>query len=68
MTVPCLTRGEMLHHYLCAYVGPSSEFWNGELLRCPKCRRPLSDDGHDWEALPGATFMHSAVAQAKDEM
>ena len=58
MTMPRATHGEMLHHYLCAYVGPWSEFRSDERLRCPKCNRRLSDDGHDWELLPGPVLMH----------
>ena len=40
----------ILHHMLCAYVGPSYDFplEAGE-HRCPKCRRPLKAESTDWE-------------------
>lgn len=56
----------MLHHYLCAYVGPPSEFKDGERLRCPKCGRFLSDKGDDWEELPGPAIMQLAERPAGD--
>jgi len=47
----------VLHHFLCAYVGPEYDFaktQNGFL--CPKCRRVLADNNADWEILGDCSF------------
>lgn len=43
---------DVLHHYLCAYVGPRSDFRMREGLTCPKCGRALQDG--TWEVLASA--------------
>jgi hypothetical protein len=35
----------IVHHLICAYVGPDYDFEDGEGYRCPKCLRALRD--HD---------------------
>lgn len=53
--VPATTIPEtvdMVHHMLCAYVGPPSDFRDargGQV--CPKCHRNLEPDAPDWEIL-----------------
>ncbi|MBB4038758.1 DNA-directed RNA polymerase subunit RPC12/RpoP [Microvirga flocculans] len=42
----------VIHHMICAYVGPEYDFEREEKgYRCPKCRRPLRDEAQDWEAV-----------------
>lgn len=42
----------MIHHYLCAYVGPRGDFLQtDQRLRCPKCGRLLTLNCEDWEIL-----------------
>ncbi len=41
----------VLHHFLCAYVGPASDFFDGDLWLCPKCGRPLVEEGSDWDVI-----------------
>jgi DNA-directed RNA polymerase subunit RPC12/RpoP len=38
----------IVHHLICAYVGPDYDFEHGESYRCPKCLRALRD--HDASA------------------
>ena len=46
----CLER--VLHHFLCAYVGPTSDFVSQQSeFICPKCNLHLSDIANDWEAI-----------------
>ena len=40
---------EMIHHYRCAFVGPSEAFRSGEKLVCPKCRVQLRHIGLEYE-------------------
>lgn len=42
----------VLHHFLCAYVGPEYDYAvDGDSTVCPKCRRALVAEGSDWETL-----------------
>ena len=42
----------VIHHMICAYVGPEYDFdREGEGYRCPKCRRELRDEARDWEVV-----------------
>ncbi|WP_176733432.1 hypothetical protein [Bosea sp. BIWAKO-01] len=43
----------ILHHMICAYVGPAYDFdAAGDERRCPKCLRLLrSEDSSDWEVV-----------------
>lgn len=44
---------QMIHHFACAYVGPTSEFETSEGLVCPKCRLRHLVVGSDFELLDG---------------
>jgi len=41
----------IIHHYLCAYIGPSYDFLKTQTgYQCPKCQRNLQkEEGYDWE-------------------
>lgn len=41
----------IIHHYLCAYIGPSYDFLKTDTgYQCPKCKCNLQkDEGSDWE-------------------
>lgn len=42
----------VIHHMLCAYVGPEYDFAaDARGYHCPKCRRWLQDAAHDWEVV-----------------
>jgi len=38
-----------IHHFVCGYVGPESDFLNGNNLECPKCDRQLRHIGVDYD-------------------
>ncbi|UOD49981.1 hypothetical protein [Orrella daihaiensis] len=42
----------LIHHFLCAYVGLSSDFKrsNGDRI-CPKCQRALIQKNNDWNVV-----------------
>ena len=42
---------DLVHHFLCGYVGPISDFKNGvdSALRCPKCSKNLRHIGVDYD-------------------
>ena len=43
---------DMIHHMLCAYVGPVSDFEKSSSDDvCPKCRRILKSGAGDWEIM-----------------
>lgn len=44
---------DVLHHFLCAYVGPDYDFFETgkDHFSCPKCLRPLLREGDDWEKI-----------------
>lgn len=47
-------RDQMMHHFACAFVGPTSEFqWNDDGLSCPKCCAQRLMVGTDCEFLDG---------------
>ena len=47
-----LEKAPVLHHMICAYVGPEYDFGRAaESLTCPKCRRALRDGARDWEIV-----------------
>lgn len=49
---PAAAPTPILHHMLCAYVGPAYDFpQHDDVCVCPKCRRVLTADGHDWEIV-----------------
>lgn len=39
----------LIHHFRCAYIGPESDFGNGDLLTCPKCDKTLNHIGIDYD-------------------
>ena len=46
-----LTHFPILHHMMCAYVGPEYDFAPTEAgCSCPKCGRELVPGARDWEA------------------
>lgn len=48
------------HHFICAYVGPSYDFKQGnEGDICPKCKRSLMPTGTDWEILGDSSLCQS---------
>lgn len=54
----------VLHHFLCAYVGPSYDFAvtdSGYL--CPKCGRTLKESERDWEILGDSSLCESCKAE-----
>ncbi|WP_425350608.1 hypothetical protein [Phyllobacterium sophorae] len=47
-----LERHVIVHHMICAYVGPEYDFGrNSERKHCPKCMRGLVARGEDWEVV-----------------
>lgn len=40
---------DLIHHFVCAYVGPESDFVTGDSLVCPKCNRMLRHIGVDYD-------------------
>ncbi|MBZ9653667.1 hypothetical protein [Phyllobacterium lublinensis] len=47
-----LERHVVVHHMICAYVGPEYDFTvRAEQKCCPKCMRQLLGRGEDWEAV-----------------
>lgn len=47
-----LTRHPVVHHFLCAYVGPRYDFAGpDDGLICPKCRLTLLGSGEDNEII-----------------
>ena len=50
---------EILHHFLCAYVGPAYDFASSAKGRiCPKCARCIDLDADSWEVVG-----HSLICQ-----
>jgi hypothetical protein len=55
-----LRRHSVIHHYLCAYVGPDYDFaLHNNAAICPKCKRSLNNNPKDWEDI-GASFYCSS--------
>ncbi|GEM_PF-5476806 len=50
-----LEETELYYHFDCGYVGPREEFFHEDVLRCPKCHRPLRHLGVDYE-IPSRVF------------
>lgn len=46
----------IIHHFRCAYVGPSSHFEHGDKLICPKCSSELKNIGVDYDR-PGDIYI-----------
>jgi len=44
-----LVTENLIHHFVCAYVGPEHDFHSGEYLVCPKCNRMLRHIGVDYD-------------------
>ena len=44
-----LSVDDLIHHFPCGYVGPETEFREGEKLVCPKCGKILRHIGMDYD-------------------
>ncbi|NNE29913.1 MAG: hypothetical protein HKN16_09760 [Saprospiraceae bacterium] len=44
-----LTPVDLMHHFRCAYIGPSPDFKQGSKLVCPKCDKELRHIGIDYD-------------------
>jgi len=52
-----LRRVDVIHHYLCAYVGPKYDFEIIECeLICPKCARRIDQAPDNWEVVGHSLF------------
>src|SRR5262249_49631791 len=52
---PNVEVADLVHHFRCAFVAPSSRFARGSRLVCPKCDRELKHIGVDYEK-PAQSF------------
>ena len=48
-----LVNSQLIHHFVCAYVGFVAEFEGDHEMTCPKCRTRKLVVGSDFEYLPG---------------
>lgn len=55
-----------LHHFTCAYQGPESDFRQGDMLMCPKCRQELSHFSVDYDK-PGTLLKCDTCHHADSE-
>lgn len=47
-----IIRSAVVHHMLCAYVGPMQDYETTEgSYKCPKCARELNAQGNDSEII-----------------
>jgi uncharacterized OB-fold protein len=46
---PDIESDNVLHHFVCAYVGPENDFVKDERMICPKCNRRLKHIGVDYD-------------------
>lgn len=44
-----LITENLIHHFVCAYVGPQGDFMQGESMVCPKCNKTLRHIGVDYD-------------------
>ena len=44
-----LVTENLIHHFVCAYVGPEHDFPSGDYMVCPKCNRMLRHIGVDYD-------------------
>lgn len=44
-----IETSSVIHHFPCANVAPEGEYKDGELLRCPKCKKLLRHIGVDYD-------------------
>ncbi len=44
-----LVTENLIHHFVCAYVGPEHDFLSGDYMVCPKCNRLLRHIGVDYD-------------------
>lgn len=51
-----LSRGQLIEHFSCGYIGPEEEFMKGMSQVCPKCKRELKLIGTDYRK-PGARYV-----------
>jgi GGDEF domain-containing protein len=50
-----LASQDLIHHFVCAYVGPEADFLKDEALQCPKCLKTLRHIGVDYDK-PSAIY------------
>jgi len=58
-----LTRGQLLEHFNCGFIGPEEEFHKGLNLVCPKCQRELKLIGTDYRK-PGMRYVCNSCHSA----
>ncbi|MCG2588426.1 hypothetical protein [Rhodohalobacter sulfatireducens] len=46
---PDLQSSDLIHHFVCAHVGPEDTFKNDDRLECPKCDKELRHIGIDYD-------------------
>jgi CheY-like chemotaxis protein len=63
---PNIVEQAYLHHFVCAYQGPESDFRQGDDLVCPKCRQELSHFSIDYDK-PGSVMVCSTCSHATSE-
>jgi len=57
-----------IHHFCCAYVGPSYDFGRAkDLMRCPKCQEILQQEYEDYEIVGFCCRCESCGAEFVDE-
>lgn len=71
-----------IHHFVCGYVGPESDYVSGNKLECPKCDRQLRhigvdydkpslvmecENGHIFQETEMKTFCFNCQTEAKPE-
>lgn len=44
-----ITTQHSIHHFVCGYIGPEADFFQGNKLVCPKCSRQLRHIGVDYD-------------------
>ncbi len=55
-----------LHHFVCAYQGPETDFRQGDDLICPKCRKELSHFSVDYDK-PGSMMLCQSCGHGTSE-
>jgi Zn finger protein HypA/HybF involved in hydrogenase expression len=46
---PNISKGNLIHHFICGFTSPESNFIQKEGLMCPKCNRVLKHIGIDYD-------------------
>jgi CheY-like chemotaxis protein len=61
-----LREEQYLHHFRCAFQGRETDFRQGDLLICPKCRYELTHFGYDYDR-PGSMVVCGDCGKAASE-